>query len=356
MATGLAATAEVRPSGLVLGPVRGARSSWRSRAWCHCRCRASALRTKMWLQSTNRSKLTCELLPQKQTKKCPTLQERGIKSNAAQILVKTFNHTKDVKKADDILRKRIKDGDSQATFLLGQLYFEEECYEVALETFNKIKDTDFQALYQLGVMYYDGLGTKEDSAKGVEYMKRIINSDDPHAQHLKFAAYYNMGRASFEGFGMQQSDTEAERLWLLAADDGNPKASVKAQSTLGMFYCRPESQDLQKAFFWHSEACGNGSLESQGALGLLYLTGQGIRKDVQSALECLKAASRRGNVYAQGHLVACLYSRKLYNNTVELAQSEGYRPGCFLLRQMSTVGLRDRSRSSRSQNILLQGN
>ncbi|XP_067838704.1 LRP2-binding protein [Heptranchias perlo] len=271
-------------------------------------------------QSPNRNELTCEPLPQKQTIKCSTLQERGIKNNAARNLATQFKYFTELKKADAFLRKRIKDGDLQATFLLGQLYFEEGCHETALAEFNKIKDTDFQALYQLGVMYYDGLGTKEVPAIGVEYMNRIVNSDDPSAQHLKFAAYYNLGRASFEGFGIQQSDTEAERLWLLAADDGNPKASVKAQTTLGMFYCRPESQDLQKAFFWHSEACGNGSLESQGVLGLLYLTGQGIQKDVQSAWECLKAASSRGNVYAQGHLVAYFYSRKLYNSAVELAQ------------------------------------
>lgn len=54
------------------------------------------------------------------------------------------------------------------------------------------------------------------------------------------------------------------RWWLLAADDGNPKASVMAQTVLGMFYSREDSMDLQKAFFWHSEACGNGSVESQG--------------------------------------------------------------------------------------------
>ena len=53
----------------------------------------------------------------------------------------------------------------------------------------------------------------------------------------------------------------------MAADDGNPLASIKAQSTLGMFYSRQnDTLDLEKAFFWHSEACGNGSLESQGRL------------------------------------------------------------------------------------------
>ncbi|XP_069795797.1 LRP2-binding protein isoform X5 [Narcine bancroftii] len=233
------------------------------------------------LQSINRNTLTCEPLPQKQKRKCPVLQECGIKSNSAWNLVSNFKHVTEVRKADAFLRKRINDGDWQAQFLLGQLYFEE--------------------------------------ALGVESMNRIINSDDLKASHLKFAAYYNLGIASFEGFGIQQSDSEAERKWLLAADDGNPKASVKAQTTLGMFYCRPESQNLPKAFFWHSEACGNGSLESQGALGLLYLTGLGIRKNIQSAFECLKEASSRGNVYAQGHLAAYLYSRKLFNRAAELA-------------------------------------
>ena len=53
----------------------------------------------------------------------------------------------------------------------------------------------------------------------------------------------------------------------MAADDGNPLGSIKAQCTLGMFYSRQsDSLDLAKAFFWHSEACGNGSLESQGRL------------------------------------------------------------------------------------------
>lgn len=46
------------------------------------------------------------------------------------------------------------------------------------------------------------------------------------------------------------------RLWLFAADHGNPKASVKAQSTLGMFYSMSAQKDLKKVkptcTFWVS--------------------------------------------------------------------------------------------------------
>ncbi|NWR93882.1 LR2BP protein, partial [Furnarius figulus] len=193
-------------------------------------------------------------------------------------------------------------------------------YEEAFMQFKKIEDTDFQAMYQLSVMYYDGLGTEKDPERGVEYMNKILNSDSPKARHLKFAAAYNLGRAYYEGCGVKHSTKEAERLWLIAADHGNPKASVKAQSTLGMLYSMPILEDLKKAFFWHSEACNNGNLESQGALGIMYLYGQGIRQNTKAALECLRKAAERGNIYAQGHLVEYYYTKKFFSKAAALAK------------------------------------
>ncbi|XP_056182094.1 LRP2-binding protein isoform X1 [Falco biarmicus] len=223
-------------------------------------------------------------------------------------------------KAAEVLERRAAGGDPLAPFLKGQLYYEEGLYEEALIQFEKIKDTDFQAMYQLGVMHYDGLGTKEDPERGVEYMKKIFYSDSPKARHLKFAAAYNLGRAYYEGCGVKQSTEEAERLWLIAADHGNPKASIKAQSTLGMLYSASDVKDLKKAFFWHSEACGNGNLESQGALGLMYRYGQGVHQNTKAALEYLREAAERGNIYAQGHLVEYYYNRKFYTTAAALAK------------------------------------
>ncbi|KAK1174832.1 LRP2-binding protein isoform X1 [Acipenser oxyrinchus oxyrinchus] len=230
------------------------------------------------------------------------------------------DHAYLVKEAEGLLESQAQDRDQEASFLLGQLYFEEGWYEEARQQFEKIKENDLNALYQLGVMYYDGLGTQADHKKAVDYMNKIANCDTPKAQTLKHAALYNLGQAYLEGYSVKHSDAEAERLWLLAADDGNPKASIKAQCALGMFYSRPHTTDLKKAFFWHSEACGNGSLESQGALGVMYLKGHGIRKDTRSAFLCLKEAAERGNVYAQGHLVSYYYNNKLYSRATELAR------------------------------------
>uniref|UniRef100_A0A8C5TBR2 LRP2-binding protein n=1 Tax=Malurus cyaneus samueli TaxID=2593467 RepID=A0A8C5TBR2_9PASS len=193
-------------------------------------------------------------------------------------------------------------------------------YEEALKQFEKIEDSYFQAMYQLGVMYYDGLGTKKDPERGVEYMNKILDCDSPEASHLKFAAAYNLGRAYYEGCGVKHSVEKAERLWLFAADNGNPEASVKAQSTLGMLYSMPLLKDLKKAFFWHSEAAENGNLESQGALAIMYLYGQGAPQNSEAALEHLRKAAELGNIYAQGHLVEYYYTRKFYSKAAAEAR------------------------------------
>ena len=102
---------------------------------------------------------------------------------------------------------------------------------------------------------------------GFECMLRIAESTDEKAKTLIRMAQYNVGKAYFQGFGVKQSDAQTEKWWLLAADNGNPNACVGAMTALAFFYSRkndPEYFDLKKAYFWHNEACGNGSLESQG--------------------------------------------------------------------------------------------
>ncbi|KAJ8416530.1 hypothetical protein AAFF_G00358180 [Aldrovandia affinis] len=225
-----------------------------------------------------------------------------------------------VEKTEKFLKERAEGGDEQAIFLLGQLYYEEGLFAKAGEVFDSIKETDPKALYQLAVMYFHGLGTTVNNTTAVEYMKRVASCDSSEAASVKHCALYNLGTACLEGYGVPTSREEAERYWLLAAGEGNTDGNVKAQTSLGLFYSNPETLDLTKAFHWHSEACGNGSLESQGALGVMYLYGMGTRQDYQSALLCLMEASERGNVYAQGHLVGYYYYRKLFSKAAILAK------------------------------------
>ncbi|XP_078484559.1 LRP2-binding protein-like [Ciona intestinalis] len=249
-----------------------------------------------------------------------TLQDEVVEENTKTGSVSGVTDDQLFDKIETHLLEKIEAGDQTAPFLLGQFYYEEGLLDKAVIQFERIKDWDYQAAYQLGTMYYDGIGMDIDEKKGFELMQKVAESKSVHAIHLKHHAQFNIGRAYFEGYGVQQNNKEAERWWIKAADDGSPNASVLAQTMLGMLYSRPDFLNLKQAFFWHSEACGNGSLESQGILGVMYLQGDGIKANEESASECLKEAAERGNVYAQGRLVELYYKKKLYTKASDLAR------------------------------------
>ena len=53
---------------------------------------------------------------------------------------------------------------------------------------------------------------------------------------------------------------------------------------------------------------------------MMFEYGVGVPCDVQAAFECLKGASEKGNVYAQGNLAMHYYRQKLYNQAFEIAE------------------------------------
>ena len=183
-------------------------------------------------------------------------------------------------------------------FILAQFYFDCGKIKKAYQIFDSIKFEHKPSMYQLAVILYDELITEEDSQllfsdtqssddnvtqksshgerhdnskKGFAYMLKLAQSvnAEEHEQSMIHSAQYNVGAAYFQGFSVRQSNREAERWWLLAANDGDPKGCIKAMGTLAFFYSQPndpENFDMKKAYFWHNEACGNGCLESQGNL------------------------------------------------------------------------------------------
>lgn len=201
-------------------------------------------------------------------------------------------------------------------------HFEKDEYEEARELFLSSVELSIVAKYYISIMHYDGLGLTSDHAKAVTLMKEVIDSKVLNHERLIHCAEYNIGRAYYEGFGVKQSDVEAEKWWLRAAHNGDEGGCVKSQTILAMFYSRmgEETFDLKKAHFWHQEATANGSLESQTALGMMYEHGMGISKSEEHAFKCLKSAALRGSVYAMGNLALKYYQYKLYRNAFEIAK------------------------------------
>ncbi|CAH8549000.1 unnamed protein product [Heterobilharzia americana] len=230
-----------------------------------------------------------------------------------------------------LLKKWFDEGDDECAFYLGQIYFEQGRYNEAWRFFHIgcYKFNDQRSKFQLGVILYNNLISKEISkipnpqAKACQLFEEIITSShigSPDGQrNLVFCAAYNLGRAYHQGYGINPSLDDALRCFLLAANNGDPNASVSAQTALGYLYSGPEIRDLQKAFQWHSDACGNGSVESQAALGVMYLYGIGVKENRENALFCLSEASARGSMYARANLIYFYYKRKMFTNVCYLA-------------------------------------
>lgn len=202
-----------------------------------------------------------------------------------------------------------------------KLYREKE-YEQAVELLEQCCDYYPPAQYQLACMSYDGLGKTENHSLAVKMMKEIVETSSPNYSVLIPCAQYNIGRAYYEGFGVKQSDREAEKWWLLSVKDGDASGCIKAQSILAMFYSRrgEETTDFKKSHYWHQEATANGSIESQATLGVMYEFGLGVVKDKESSFKCFKSAAEKGNIFAMGNLALQYFRFKMFRNSLEVAR------------------------------------
>ncbi|KER27302.1 hypothetical protein T265_05627 [Opisthorchis viverrini] len=227
---------------------------------------------------------------------------------------------------EDVLQKRVKIGLDDAGFQLGQIY-----------------------LLNMGAMLYDNLVDADElknygnpQTEGCKIFEEILKlpfgPDEPAGQReLVYAAAFNLGRAYYQGYGCYPSIDKAIEYFKIAANNGDPKASILAQTALGYIYSEPEKRDLDQAFYWHSEACGNGSVESQdmqnvpisfvAALGVMYLYGLGVKQDWSSALLCLSEAADRGSLYARASLAYFYYKRKMYTNAAFVASKIVFSAG-----------------------------
>ncbi|CAF0728077.1 unnamed protein product [Adineta steineri] len=208
-------------------------------------------------------------------------------------------------------------------FLLAQFYYDTEQYDKAWKWYLKIRNADLRALYQLGTMCFEGVAPKEYTPEDAYDMMVEISTKgkDPHCFVVPYAEFH-IGKAYFQGYGVGHSEEKAERWWLLAASGDGHEPVVEAQTALAFFYSRKSAfvYNLSKAWHWHNQAARRGSLESLGAVGAMNLFGVGTSKNLNQAVECLRQASERGNIYAMGLLVYAYYTRKLFTKATDLAK------------------------------------
>ncbi len=113
------------------------------------------------------------------------------------------------------------------------------------------------------------------------------------------AAQVELGAKYFYGEGVAKSIPEAIRLFTLAAE----KKNLDAQLGLGWIYGHAEGYlDAAKSAKYYGFAAAQGDAEAQYLLGLMYLKGEGVKKDFALAERWLRKAAVQDVIEAQSAL------------------------------------------------------
>lgn len=136
-------------------------------------------------------------------------------------------------------------------YLKGSKQFQAGDFPASLASFTQSANLGYpHAACMVAIQYAEGLGTKEDTARAVEWYRKDIAKNDPVAEN-------HLGSMLLEGVGMPADPAEGMRLLKLSAD-----------------------QDYAPAFL---------------NIGRAYLFGFGVPKDQRTGLKWYGEAADRGN-------------------------------------------------------------
>jgi len=200
-------------------------------------------------------------------------------------------------------------GDSDAQFVLGNMYF----FEWGLPE----DDTEISKWYRMAddqviATIESNLGTVNDDNRVIPendnspvnwYRKNAVEA----AKWYKKAAEQGHAKAQFylgdiyhRGRGAPKNVSEGLKWFRKAADQGYPDAQINLaiayKTGVGV------SKNDAEAFKWFKKAAEQGHADVQGYLGRLYRTGQGTPQNKAEAEKWYKKASKQGDFKAQNAL------------------------------------------------------
>lgn len=186
------------------------------------------------------------------------------------------NYTSDTAEgALDYYRKAAEQGNPDAQFIMGKIYFTGRGY--ARELINKLTDTDPE--------------------KGMEWWKKAAAQG--HAESLYQIALLTSNSEDVKSIPLKDVYENFRK----AAEKGH----AKAQYCLGLCYFNGwgVEKNLEQAVKWFKAASDQGELNAKNRLGECYYSGEGVAKDQKKAFELFKAAADEKNREAMCNLGIC---------------------------------------------------
>lgn len=136
--------------------------------------------------------------------------------------------------------------------------------------------------------------------KALDAFYVLAKEGDPKAQ-------FNVGLIYAEGKGVNKDIYQAMEWYKKAAEQGNTAAQYNLSKLISQ---RPDSKDpraQERVRYWLEKAAEGGRKEAVNDLALLYLKGDGVKKNEVKAFELFKKAAGMGDPAAELN-VALLYA------------------------------------------------
>ncbi|MGE3932941.1 MAG: tetratricopeptide repeat-containing serine protease family protein [Rhodospirillaceae bacterium] len=234
--------------------------------------------------------------------------------------------SKDYPAAVALLRPLADDGDPRARRLLGALHRDGRGVEPdparAAALFRAAAEQgDARGQANLAEALFSGRGVPRDRAAAARWFDAAAAQGDVEAQR-------RLAQMHLQGVGVAQDEAAAMR-WLLAWADHDPetirsgledlephaidavaKGVVNAQNAVGLRYLTGNgvAVDDAQAVAWFRRAAGAGHTDAQLNMGYVHLKGRGVAADDAEGLRWTRMAAAAGNEKAQYNL-ALMYQR-----------------------------------------------
>ena len=157
----------------------------------------------------------------------------------------------------------------------------------------KAKTGDAEAQNDLGKAYYEGKGVEKNFTEAVKWYKKAAYQGNAKAQEGLAICYDN-------GNGVEENIKEAVKWYTRAAEQGN----ADAQNDLGYCYEFGEGveENIKEAVKWYTKAAEQGLPIAQCNLGVCYENGDGVEKNLEEAIKWYTKAADQGYAKAQYYL------------------------------------------------------
>lgn len=165
---------------------------------------------------------------------------------------------------------------------------------------------DTEAQFELGLLYFNGRRGRQDLGKAAEWVRKAAEQGHARAQ-------FHLGKMFDNGKGVRKDDSQAAYWYRKAAEQG----IAAAQNNLGVNYNRGEGvpKDFSEAVRWYRKAAEQGLAVAQYNLGVMYERGEGVAKDSSEALRWYRKAEAQGYAKAKQKVAALTTSSTTTNSS-----------------------------------------